>query len=182
VLDQLLSKKLGDVDKLFHLAEGILQDRHNFDFESIKISRAEARSTMLKEIGLNPNPTIPPRKKRKKKSPDEPSTYDVSIGMAEGGASIADIAKDRGLVRSTIEGHLAKGVEEGRLSVLKFMNEEAVEKITAALREMPEGFFSSELYSKLKGAYSYGQLRAVMAHTGIKSVRKKDLLSDAEPG
>jgi ATP-dependent DNA helicase PIF1 len=94
--------------------------------------------------------------------------------MAERGMTVEDIAKERGLVTSTIEGHLSKGIESGRISIFKFMKEHDVETITTKLNEMPEGFGSAELYLKLKGKFSYGQLRAVMNHTGIKSVSKKD--------
>jgi hypothetical protein len=177
-LDQLISKKLEEVDKIFHLAEGILEGRQNFNFQPIKIARTEARSAMLESIVRTERPAK--KAKKKKKVPGEPSTYDISIAMAERGMSIEDIAKERSLVKSTIEGHLAKGVETGRLVISKFMTDEAVEKITGTLREMPDEFFSSEVYSRLKGAYSYGQLRAVMAHTGIKATRKKDLITDGD--
>ncbi|HWA32608.1 MAG TPA: helix-turn-helix domain-containing protein [Cyclobacteriaceae bacterium] len=177
-LDQLISKKLEEVDKIYHLAEGILGGREHFDFEMIKRARSEARAAMLHSIVRTEKPAA---KKGKKKKKGDPSTYDISIAMAEQGMSVDEIAKERELVRGTIEGHLAKGVEDRRIDILKFMSEADVDRISTALREMPEGFISSELYSKLKGAYSYGQLRAVMGHTGIKSKRKQDIIAGDEP-
>ncbi len=174
-LDQLISKKLEEVDKIFHLAEGILDGREHFDFQGIKAARNDARSAMLQSIVRSEKP-VSKKGKKKKKDPDGRSSYDISVSMAQEGLSIEDIATQRELVKSTIEGHLARGVEDRRIDILKFMSQPDVDTISSALREMPSDFISSELYTKLKGAYSYGQLRAVMSHTGIKSTRKKDMI------
>jgi hypothetical protein len=172
-LDQLLSKKMEEVDQIFYFAEGIIEGKHHFDFNLLKTERARVRTEFLQEISKSVKPAA--KKGKRKKTPGEPNTNDISIEMAERGMTIEDIAKERGLVKSTIEGHLSKGIENGRISIFKIMSGEDVETITAKLREMPEGFGSAELYLKLKGKFSYGQLRAVMNHTGIKSAGKKDL-------
>lgn len=171
-LDQLFFKKLEEVDTLFHLAEGVLTGKTQFSFETLRRERASLREKMLSEIT---KPASKPKKARKKKAPSAVSTHETSILMAESGLSIDDIAKERGLVRSTIEGHLTKGIESGRIQIFQFMSEADVEKITEALKQMNEGFTSNDLYSKLNGAFTYGQLRAVMTHTGIRSTPKKDL-------
>lgn len=171
-VDQLLSKKLEEVDNLYDLAENILNDKDQFDFARLRTERIETRAAILRELSKNTKVKVS-KKGRKKKKAGEPSTHDVSIEMAGRGMSVEAIAKERSLVVSTIEGHLAKGVEDGRISIFKFMSAPDVEKITAALKEMPEGFSSGDLYAKLNGKYGYGQLRAVMMHTGIKSAAKK---------
>jgi hypothetical protein len=170
-IDQLLFKKLEEVDKVFHLAEGILNEKDGFDFAALRDERLELRSKILAEA--RESAPAPKKKSKKKKKDGEPSTHEISIEMAERELDIEAIAKERQLVRSTIEGHLTKGIETGRISIFKFMDAADVEKITVALKEMPDGFSSNDLYSKLKGTYGYGQLRAVMMHTGIKSVTKK---------
>jgi hypothetical protein len=63
-LDQLLAKKLEEVDKVFHLAEGILNEKEKFDFASLKNERVELRSRILSEV-TKATPT--PKKKRRKK-------------------------------------------------------------------------------------------------------------------
>ena len=179
-LDQLFAKKLEEVDKALYLTEAILEGRDHFDFKNLTDERALERAKMLDEIRSQVG-TSPIREKKpgragrsKKRKKDEPSTFDVTLKLLESGLAVEAIAKERGLVIGTIEGHLAKAVEEGRISVLKFMSEENVNIITAALKEMPEGFTSKDLYAKLSGKYGYGQLRAVMNHVGIKSTRKKE--------
>jgi hypothetical protein len=63
-LDQLLSKKLEEVDKVFHLAEGILTDKEHFDFSGLKNERVELRSKILSEV-VKATPS--PKKKRRKR-------------------------------------------------------------------------------------------------------------------
>jgi hypothetical protein len=63
---------------------------------------------------------------------------------------------------STIEGHLAKAVETGRLEITAFIAPQEMAEIYAAIRELPESFASKDLFDKLKAKYSYGKLRAAM--------------------
>ena len=78
--------------------------------------------------------------------------------------SVSQIAQERGLVTSTIEGHLAKAVAEERISIFKFMTEETVMMIITTKRQLAEEASSKELFDALKGKFSYGQLRAVMTY------------------
>lgn len=176
-LDQMFAKKLEEVDKALYLTEAILEGREQFDFKNLSDERALARAMMLEEIRSHIGAT-PEREKKpkhtglKKKKKGEPSTFELTLRLVEAGLGVEAIAKERGLVVGTIESHLAKAVEEGRVSIFKFMSEENVKEVTAAIQEMPEGFSSKDLYSKLNGKYGYGQLRAVMNHVGIKTVRQ----------
>lgn len=160
-LDQLLFKKLEEVDKVFHIAENILGEKDQFDFTTLRTERMDLRSKILSEITKSERPT---KKTRKKKKAGEPATHEISIAMVEQGLTVEDIAKERNLVVSTIENHLAKGIETGRISIFKFMNEADVEKITSVLKDMPEGFSSKDVYTKLNGRYGYGQLKAAINH------------------
>jgi hypothetical protein len=169
-LDQALSKKLEDVDKAATLTDAILNGNDKFEFELLTKQRIEERTAMLTEIRKQVEEETPtekrrkPRKERKPKSKDGKSTYDVSVDMLNSGMTVEQIAKERGLVVGTIESHLGKAVGEGRVSIFKFMNEEAVTEILNAIPQLPEGGTSKNLYDLLKGKFGYGQLRAVMAH------------------
>lgn len=127
----------------------------------------ELRTRIMTEVTKSSGGRLP-KKTRKKKKAGEPATHEISIEMAERGMTVEDIAKERQLVKSTIEGHLTKGVESGRISIYKFMNEPDVEKIAAVVKEMPEEFSSKDLYTALNGKYSYGQLKAVVSHMSKK--------------
>ncbi len=169
-LDQSLSKKMEDVDKATTLTEAILKGNEKFEFESLTKQRAEERMALLTEIRKQVEAETPPdkkrkpRKERKPKSKDGRSTYDISVDLLNSGMTVEQIAKERDLVIGTIESHLGKAVGEGRVSIFKFMTGEAVTEIINAMRQLPEGATSKDLYDLLKGKFGYGQLRAVMAH------------------
>jgi len=175
-LDLALSKKLEEVDKALHLTEGILQGRAEFEFDTITKQRSAERTALLDEINKSfqgHEPTTrkrKPRKERKSKKADAPSTYDITLDLFKSGMTIDQVAKERGLVASTIEGHLAKAVETARLDIFSFMNEKEVTEITDAIRLLPEGFVSKQLYDALEGKYGYGKLRAVIAYVKFSKV------------
>ncbi|HTE31534.1 MAG TPA: helix-turn-helix domain-containing protein, partial [Chryseolinea sp.] len=182
-LDQLLTKKFEEVDKVFHMAETIVKQHDEFDFTLLSTERASLRAALELEIGVTPNGKSKVKVKkgrRKKKGTQEKNTYDISLELANQGLTVDEIAIERRLVRGTIESHLAKAVEGGHISIFKFMDQERVERIATALQEMEHGFTSSELYTKLNGNFTYGELRAVMNHTGIKPASIKE--PKEEPG
>lgn len=167
-LDQLFSKKLEAIDKALYLTEAILNGNKQFDFSELTKQRAVERTKMLEAIRSS---LVVPKKKSSKKKASKQSkknsqnTYDVTISLLESGLSIEDIAKERGLVVSTIDGHLAKAVETGRISIESFMTKDTIDIISKAISEMPEGFSSKDLFIKFSGKFNYGQLRAVINHT-----------------
>lgn len=165
-IDHLLAKKIEEVDKVFRLAESILAGHEEMNFSSLDADRAAEREKILMETFKSGKASK--KGKKKKKDPNEPSTQEVSIMMLERGLNVEAIAKERNLVISTIENHLAKGIETGRISIFSFMNESDVEKIESVIKEMPEGYSSKDVYTKLNGKYGYGQLKAVMSHVARK--------------
>jgi hypothetical protein len=175
-LDQLFCKKLEEVDKALYLTESILEGKYQFDFSSLRDQRALTRARILEEVRSKVGPPTDQKKKGKgrKKKKNEPSTYDITLRLLEAGMTVEEIARERELVTSTIEGHLAKAVEEQRVSVYKFMTREQVTAIENALKEMPEEFTSKDLFTALEGKFNYGQLRAVMSHVRSTNIRSTD--------
>jgi hypothetical protein len=172
-LDQVFSKKLEEVDKAAVLTEAILNGNDKFEFGQLTKLRAQERSVLLNEVREQVKMEAPPdrkskprkeRKPRKPKSADDRSTYDITIDMLNNGLTVEQIAKERELVVGTIESHLAKAVEVGRADIFKFMSEENVMEIINARRALSGEVTSKDIYDKLGGKYSYGQLRAVWAY------------------
>ena len=108
------------------------------------------------------------RKERKSKKEDKRTTYDITLEFLNNGLTVEQIAKERDLVVSTIETHLAKAVAEGKVDIFKFMPEETVMEIVNAHRQLPEGSTSKDLFDAMKGKFGYGQLKAVMAYVKNK--------------
>jgi hypothetical protein len=177
--DQLVAKKLEQVDKAAYLVDTILQNKEHFDFSTVTKEREKDRYMMLEEIRIKI--AVETKAERKERHPrkskrtqkDEPSTYDITLGLLESGMTISEIANKRGLTVGTIEGLLGRAVAEKRISILKFASQETVDHISSVLREMPTGFTSKDVFERLGGEYGYGILRAVMIHTGLQSTPKK---------
>lgn len=163
-LDQLFSKSLEEVYKSQLLIEGILNSNQSFDFSELTRSRLKERENLLKEIKAQFPDSVKGAGKKKGRKKDGPSTYDITLLMWKEGKDIATIAKERELVPGTIEGHLAKAVQSGKIDIFDFIKEEEVGLISKAIEEMPDGFTSKDLFVKLDAKYSYAKLRAVMSY------------------
>ncbi len=73
------------------------------------------------------------------------------------------IAEERGLVQSTIEGHLGFFVEKGKLDIDKLLSSEkqqAIEKKLAA----EQNNTLSKIKKDLGDDYSYGEIKMMLAH------------------
>ena len=104
----------------------------------------------------NKNGTSKPQK-----APKE-NTKRISFSLFKEGLPIAEIAKQRGLVVQTIEGHLAAYVESGELSIDALVSPENIDRFMAVMVENPKAEFQ-QLRELLPG-YGFGQLRLLMAH------------------
>lgn len=90
-------------------------------------------------------------------------TSQVTLELYRAGKSVAEIAKERGLVESTIENHLAAALAQGEiLDPRSFYTESEEQEIRAAL----EGYTEESLkpvFEHLGGRISYGKLRLFRA-------------------
>lgn len=170
-IDQLLTRKLTELAQAHLIVSQIIAGTELFDLRAVRTTLETERAKLLIEI--NPAPTTK-KSTKKKKQPGDKSTYDVTLEMFKQGMNPEEIAKERGLVLSTIEGHLAKAVENSQLDILSFMNQEELNEITAAIQQLPENFGSKELYDSLGGKFNYGKLNAVIGYVKAKANSKQE--------
>lgn len=97
------------------------------------------------------------------KKPPKPNTKAVSFELYQTGKSIEEIAAERKLQPTTIEGHLTHYIASGQLSVFDFLKLEDVEKIAAFVAANPSTPLS-EAKGYFEDAYSYGQIKMVVEH------------------
>ena len=92
------------------------------------------------------------------------STHQKSFNMFRSGMSVNDIAAERGLGVSTIEGHLARFVETGEIHLDELVAAEKIAVIQKAIQECdnPDGWLSP-IKEMLGDEYTYGEIRAVLA-------------------
>jgi hypothetical protein len=174
-IDLLFMKKWEQMDMAQHIAKCIIEGKEITPQSKLDQSRIKTRKELVGEIVSfveeNPkNTKTKTGKKRKKKASGAPkaekgATYKITYGLTKDGLSISEIAEKRQLTASTVEGHIARGIQEKELTIDKFMEEDDRETIAQVLNDNPEGN-SGFVYGKLKGKYSYGQIRMVQAHMG----------------
>ncbi len=113
-------------------------------------------------------------------------TKQISFDMFNKGLPIADISRERGLVMSTIEGHLCFFVENGKLDINKVLPAEKQDAIESAISRKGADNSLKGADNSLKGVdnslkaikdelgddYSYGEIKLILAH-------KKYLTSNA---
>ena len=112
---------------------------------------------------------IPETKKepKAKSKPKKGSSQYTSLELFQSGKSIAEIAKKRELVPSTIFGHLSRFVETGEVKVTDLISEAYFKELTELIPKQTYETIS-ELKTQLDDKYSYNDLRLV-----IKSLEKK---------
>ena len=117
----------------------------------------------IEEVAL-PEPAKPPPPDEPKAKPGvKEDTKKVSLELFIGGLTIPQVAAQRGLSITTIEGHIAFFVAQGELEIGKVVADEkrrAIEKKIADMRSKP----LKDLKTALGDDCSYGEIKLVLAH------------------
>jgi len=163
-IDQLLFKRLEDVDKVMHLTESILTEKYTFDFSVATQQRAAERLNLIHAIReKTPPPSDRKKKKGGKKNKDGPKTHDITYELFKAGKTVTEIAEERGLTPGTIESHLVSLISESRIDIHDFINVNDVKEIIELIVREPDASLS-RLITMAEGKFSFAQLRAVIAH------------------
>lgn len=110
-----------------------------------------------------------PKRIRKERPERETDTKQQSFEMFKLGHSIEKIAEQRELSAVTIEGHLAFYVQQGSLSIEQVMDASKIPTIQKVIEQVG-GKALSPIKEKLGDAYSFGEIRMVMAY--LERVKK----------
>ncbi|MEP6674843.1 MAG: helix-turn-helix domain-containing protein [Ferruginibacter sp.] len=93
--------------------------------------------------------------------PKKGETKKISLEMFREGKRIDEIAKLRGMVMVTIEGHLAEFIKTGEIEILDLLSKEKLDVINKIIEDT--GAAASSVYKeKLGQQYSYSDIKAVM--------------------
>jgi uncharacterized protein YpbB/energy-coupling factor transporter ATP-binding protein EcfA2 len=101
---------------------------------------------------------IPVKKKKEKKD-----TKLISFELFQSGKTVGEIAMERSVTTSTVEGHLAYYVGLGKLDVTELVSEEKLQKVLHIINENPQKPLS-EIKNTFGDALSYGELMLIIQH------------------
>ena len=102
---------------------------------------------------------------QKNESGDFPETVQLTYNIYLKSKSIEETAKERDLVKSTIESHLMKCVELGMLEVMEFVDIVSIEEIRS-MKSSPDDKLS-DIKLKLNDKYSYFQIKLALLESKI---------------
>jgi len=97
------------------------------------------------------------------KRQEKGETQRISLRLFKQGKTIAEIAKERNLAYTTIEGHLAGFISSGEIDVLDIVTEIKLQKILEIL-DSAATLTSSEIRRQLGDNFSYGEIKAAMKY------------------
>jgi hypothetical protein len=97
------------------------------------------------------------------------NTKQVSFDLYKAGKTIVEIAAERNLAVSTIEGHLAYFIARGDLDISEFLTTEQVDEIAEFFNDKNTESLA-EAKAHFGDRYLYGQLRMVLEHLKAKAV------------
>lgn len=113
-----------------------------------------------------------PKRERKQKTgvaKKKGDSHAESFRLFNEGKTIADIAKERKLAISTIEGHLCRFISNGEINIEEVIGKEKAAMILEALKDY-DGTSVGPAKAKLPPEINYGEIRMVVA--GMKLLQK----------
>ncbi|NOZ45464.1 MAG: AAA family ATPase [Chlorobi bacterium] len=121
-------------------------------------------STFYKEnIELKQKKKVAKLKSKKEKKEPQVNTKDISFKLYNDGLTVAEIAKERGLKNQTIENHLAYFIEQGKLEIIDFVEQEKIDRVFEIADEL-ETINLGPIKEIVLDDMTWGEIRLIMAH------------------
>ncbi|MEJ7664314.1 MAG: helix-turn-helix domain-containing protein [Hymenobacter sp.] len=96
----------------------------------------------------------------KRPAPAKGATEEATLELHRQGLSLAQIAEQRGLAPSTVQGHLERAYAKGMdLRLTEFLSDSQLAEIAAARAQLGPGAGLRDLFDHLREQYDYFQLR-----------------------
>lgn len=162
-VDQLLVHQAAQLQKAAYLSHCILSGIEPEKQDVLTEERLARRKSTLESAReyVRQNPKNFATKTGRARKPTG-ETYQISYALFKSGLDIDGVANERGLARSTIEGHLARGIADKELEITPFIEEDALKEIEAAFASSKDQAITA-VRGALNNKYSFGQLRMVQA-------------------
>ncbi len=99
----------------------------------------------------------------KRNKPGISSTIENSVSLLKSGKTVNEVALERKLALTTIEGHLAKAIESGATDIYELMTEDEVDYVAGQIPANVSGMSVTQIKSSLPEDIGWGKLRWVLA-------------------
>jgi len=171
-LEVSLLRKYGDISKVSRLIASILEGEIPGKMTDLELDKINLRLKLVESAkqAVADNPKFASTKTGRKKTAKSNSkrkigeTYETTFSMINAGKSIGDIVVARGLAESTIKGHLAKGITEGRVELEDCLPIEVISEISSQIENIKN---LQALRIHFEGKYDYNTIKMVVAGAEI---------------
>lgn len=157
-LELLVYEQIKKINKSTVLCNSLI---NNEEFTKEKYSKIIDSSARLQELSPT-NKTSLSDKKPKGVKKEKGATQRMSFEMYQQGLTIEEIAKERNMALTTIEGHLANYVKEGLLSVNEFVSEIKLKVILKVIEKL-QTESAKTIKENLDDSYTYGEIRFALS-------------------
>lgn len=173
VLEVGILKKYGEINKVSRLVTTILNGETPNKMTDLEEEKSKLRFRLSENAKMlaSENPKFSSTKTGKKKKGKASlkrkvgETYEITFAMIEEGKSIGDITIERGMAESTIKGHLARGIKEGKVSLDDCLPSEVIFDIRSAMDDHKS---VTALRMHFSNKYDYGTIRMVVAGSHVE--------------
>jgi len=173
-IELMVFKKLTEVKKVTFLVPAIFNGEEIGKMDKVTQELIHLRLSLAQDAkqAAKDNPKFASNKTGKKKKEkgeaklkmEKGETYEITYELSQSGKSIADIAFERGLAESTIRGHLARGIAEGKVSIHAHMGEKEIQEISDLIKSKKGDIVL--VRQEFPSKYDYGTLKMVANHLG----------------
>ena len=176
-IDGMLMKRIATIAKVAHVTRCIMSDEPITRLKDQEQGLAAKRAAMVGEARAwadEHRPKGKSGKKRKKKAEANDDvegtatprlrgeTYLKTYALLKMGKSLEEIAAERSMALSTIEGHAARGIGEGVLAIEELLPAEERDTIADWMQEHPDKNLN-DARNEFGDRFTYGKLRMVQA-------------------
>ncbi len=160
-----LSRKKYEITQAAQLADGL--------------AKGDDPGSLLKRVDVKPEITLPASKTEsgtdktgKEKKEKKESSREISLQLLRNGRTIDEIAAERSMARSTIEGHLLQYIITGEVALSQFVTTENELAIRNAIRHSGQRQ-AGAIRTALGDAFSFTEIRAVLYQMESEEGEKK---------
>lgn len=167
-IEEGILKKYLEISKVGRLIQAILKGDVPGKMDDLEMQVKSLRLQFLqiaREKATDKIKEVKTKTGRKKAGSVKPKrqkgdTHEVTFELHKSGKKIEEIAKERSLAESTIKGHLAKGIEVGRVALEDCLPMSVISEIDSQLDTFKD---LSSLREHFEGKYDYGTVKMVIA-------------------
>jgi hypothetical protein len=128
------------------------------------LQQSLGREELMERVKVLHHPAVPDISAYVQPAPKEKGdTRQISLRLYKEGRTIAEIASDRNLTTSTIEGHLLTFIATGEVNIEDLVSPGKLKPIMLMLQEEP-GVHAADIREKLGNDYSYTEIKAARIH------------------